>query len=274
MTPEQYCLDKAAPAGSNFYYCSLFHHPKQKRILYALFSFQQELIDTVSECQDTGVARIKLQWWREECIRLFSAEARHPVTKELQHLLPDLQLQQGSLLTLINVIEHEVSPAPSESLLALTQVLAQGRGLVWQLAAQACGTSDEQTIEEVKRIAGLNNALELFQFSSRQLSRGYCPYPLLEMEKFDLHHEAILHDESKEAITALHKHLYTQLHQSLRQSITKIKAANSKASLFALVQAHIAKSTCELLIKNNKHLTGFPPSLTPIRKLWIAWRLK
>jgi 15-cis-phytoene synthase len=274
MTPEQYCLDKAAPAGSNFYYCSLFHHPKQKRILYALFSFQQELIDTVSECQDTGVARIKLQWWREECIRLFSAEARHPVTKELQHLLPDLQLQQGSLLTLINVIEHEVSPAPSESLLALTQLLAEGRGIVWQLAAQACGTSDAEAVEALKRIAGLNNALELFQFSSQQLSRGYCPFPVVEMEKFGLHHEAILDGKNKKAITALHEHFYHHLHQSLQQSISKMKATNSKASLFALIQAHISKSTCELLIKKNEHITTLPPSLTPIRKLWIAWRLK
>ena len=165
MTPEQYCLDKAAPAGSNFYYCSLFHKPKQKRLLRALFSFQQELINTVSECQDAGVARIKLQWWREECIRLFSAEARHPVTKELQSLMPDLQLQQNSLLTLINVSETEVSPAPNESLHTLTQLLAEGRGLVWQLAAQACGTSDEEAFEEVKRMGGLNNALEFFQFS-------------------------------------------------------------------------------------------------------------
>ena len=274
MTPEQYCLDKAAPAGSNFYYCSLFHQPKQKRVLYAMFSFQQELIETVSECQDTGVARIKLQWWREECIRLFNSEARHPVTKELQSLMPDLQLQLDSLLTLINVIENEVNPVAAESLHSLTELLAEGRGLVWQLAAQACGTADEQTIEEVKRISALNNALEFFQFSAQQLNRGYCPYPLLEMEKFDLHHDAILDGESKEAISALHEHLYTQLHQSLRQSINKIMTANSKASLFALVQAHIAKSTCKLLIKNDKHITAPPPSLTPIRKLWIAWRVK
>jgi phytoene synthase len=121
MKPEQYCLDMAAPAGSSLYYATLYSPAREKRKLHAIFAFQQELLNTVFECEDAGVARLKLQWWGEEIMRLFASESRHPVTRELEKLLPELQLQQNELLSLISAIEYEINPAAAESIQALIE---------------------------------------------------------------------------------------------------------------------------------------------------------
>ena len=83
MTPDQYCQDKAAKSGSSFYYSFLFLPPPQRQAITALYAFCREVDDVVDECTDTNVARIKLQWWREEIGRLFAGTSRHPVGQAL-----------------------------------------------------------------------------------------------------------------------------------------------------------------------------------------------
>ena len=86
MTPEEYCRNKAAPAGSNLYYSTLYHDAQTRRILHALFALHYELNEVVYESSDAGATRVTLYWWIEEIGRLFSREARHPVTRELSQL--------------------------------------------------------------------------------------------------------------------------------------------------------------------------------------------
>lgn len=84
MTPDEYCQDKTAKSGSSFYYSFLFLPPPQRRAITALYAFCREVDDVVDECEDANVARIKLQWWREEAARIFDGTPRHPVAQALQ----------------------------------------------------------------------------------------------------------------------------------------------------------------------------------------------
>jgi len=92
MSPDQYCQDKAARSGSSFYYSFLFLPAARRRAITALYAFCREVDDIVDECSDTGVARRKLDWWREELERCFAGEPRHPVTQALQQPLADHNL--------------------------------------------------------------------------------------------------------------------------------------------------------------------------------------
>ena len=76
----EYCVNKAIPDGSSFYYATLFETQKNKTVLIAFHAFLFELSNIIIECNDPGVARIKLKWWQEEIERLFRHQPRHPVT--------------------------------------------------------------------------------------------------------------------------------------------------------------------------------------------------
>ena len=275
MTPELYCQEKAAPAGSSLYYSTLFHNQQQKRRLHALFALQRELLDTVTECQDAGIARIKLQWWCEEIDRLFSSQARHPVSKALQELMPDLKLEKASLFNLVNKIEKDLSPPLAESLQQLVEHFSAGRGSIWQIAAIACGCQDSQTIAQVVSIAGLSGCMESFQMARQQLNRGYCPYPRREMEKHGLNHETLLQQDKLPALTELQAGLYATIRSALGQNTLALAANDRSSILFALSMARIGEATCARLQKRSGDLSASHPlSLTPLRKLWIAWRSK
>lgn len=275
MSPELYCREKAAPAGSSLYYSSLFHSQQQKRKLHALFALQRELLDTVTECQDPGIARIKLQWWCEEIDRLFSNQARHPVSKALQELMPDLKLEKTSLLNLVNEIEKDISPPAPGSLQQLIEHFSAGRGLAWQIAAVACGCQDGQAIAQVINIAGLSACMESFQMARRQLNRGYCPYPLHEMEKHGLNHQSLLQQDKLPALAELQAGLFATIQSALAKNSLALATKDRPSVLFALSMARINEATCARLQKQSADISASHPlSLTPLRKLWIAWRVK
>lgn len=274
MTPEHYCQEKAAPVGSNFYYAALFHSAPQKRSLHALFALQQELIDTVIECQDAGVARIKLQWWSEEIRRLFANEARHPVSKALQALQPELKLEQSSLLSMIMTNADAINPAQAESLEQLIEDKCRQLGACWQMAARACHYDDTQTSEFVVKIAGLCGALDHFQLARQHLNRGYSPFPRLEMEALGLNDNDLLCANKSASQRKLLTGLFTSLHRALVPYVTNLSDKEQPSILFARVMARITQTNCTLLQKQSELIPSQALLLTPLRKLWIAWRTK
>jgi len=274
MKPEVYCQQKAAPAGSSLYYSTLFHNPRQKRNLHAVFALQQELVDTISEYQDAGVARIKLQWWRDEIDRLFASQPRHPITRVLQELLPDLKLDQDNLRNLVYAIESEINLPQSDSLEQLIEYFSAGRGTTWQTAAIASGCQENKSIVQIVKIGGLITCLEFFQFARQRLRRGDCPYPLLEMEKHGLDQQTLLQQDKLSALSQLHTELCATIGSELTQCAQAISSTERLSVLFALTTAHIAMTTCNRIQKQHGALPAQPISLSPLRKLWIAWRIK
>jgi len=92
MTPDQYCQEKAARSGSSFYYSFLFLPTEQRRAIVALYAFCREVDDVVDRVGDPGVARAKLEWWREEIERLYAGRPLHPVTRALQPVIERVNL--------------------------------------------------------------------------------------------------------------------------------------------------------------------------------------
>jgi phytoene synthase len=72
MSPDEYCQQKTVQSGSSFYYSFLFLPPERRRAITALYAFCREVDDTVDECTDQSIARIKLAWWRNEVSAMYN----------------------------------------------------------------------------------------------------------------------------------------------------------------------------------------------------------
>ena len=274
MTPADYCQEKAAADGSNLYYACLFYPPLKRRIILALFALQQELIDTVLDCQDPGVARIKLQWWGEELARLDAKQARHPVSKELQSLASEFDLDMPGLLEVLRASADEISPLPAKSLSELVEHKTRAQSSSWQMSARACGCLDELALEEVANIAGLCYSLEWLKSARQHLNRGYCPFPESEMRLHGLVHDDLLNGAGSSSIMQLQRDLFSNIRTSLQLSFAKLQQQRQPEVLFALIMASIAETNCGILEKRAAPLLSQPLSPTPLKKLWLAWRTK
>src|ERR1700712_153359 len=109
MTPDEYCQQKAAKSGSSFYYSFLFLPPERRRAITALYAFCREVDDTVDECTDESLARIKLAWWRTEVAAMYAGKPTHPVMLALQPHVAPFGLQQEHLQAVIDGMEMDLN---------------------------------------------------------------------------------------------------------------------------------------------------------------------
>ena len=79
MDPDRYCLDEAAPPGSSLYYATLFTGARERDALVAVHAFRRTLLGIVETIADPIVRAHKLNWWSDEIMEARDGRARHPV---------------------------------------------------------------------------------------------------------------------------------------------------------------------------------------------------
>ncbi len=240
---EDYCRIKAAPAGSIFYYCTLYIRPEQKRAFHALHSFGIEVAEVLAECADPGIARIKLAWWQDEIQRLYNHQSRHPVSHELQPLIDAFPLEQNSFRGIIRHYEQRLNQGTQPLLFdELHTAMSSGPGELWKLTATLCGVQPQHT-ETWKNCGALFGIFEL------------------------LHQRPLLMIENPAAITR-------QLQARLETALPQLPPDKSSSNMCILIMARIVLATCHEMLEDEDRLLREKVSLTPLRKFWIAWRTK
>ncbi len=105
--PDWSFPNRATPLGSATYYAVRFS-PQTDRLAAAQLLAWYQLIDEIGHNpRDPGVARLKLDWWREETANTVQGDARHPLMTALhQHGLDETALP--SMLSIIDTVEQEI----------------------------------------------------------------------------------------------------------------------------------------------------------------------
>ena len=273
MTPEQYCRNKAAPAGTNLYYSTLYHDPPGKRKLHALFAFYQELGEVVYSSSDPGAARVTLYWWFEEIGRLFAGEPRHPVTRELSQLdsadyLPQQEMM-GCVATMAQFLDAPEAGAYHDWL----KRHSTASGNIWKAAGQACGCTDPDTLATLATAGCCYGAFELLH-QVRHFARTRPQHtPVLNyLSKHNLNLEAIIQPESGDAGTAFFTELFELIQNEIQTCLANLRGKDAGNLLFAVTMLKILGALCREYRSAATPITHTRISLTPIRKLWIAWR--
>ena len=272
MTPEEYCRNKAAPAGSNLYYSTLYHDAQTRRILYALFAFQHELNEVVCESSDPGAARVTLYWWFEEIGRLFSGEARHPVTRELSQLDNADYLSRQELLASIAATAQFLDTPESAPYQAWLARHDAASGYIWKAAGQACGCSDPDILAALASAGSCHGAFELLHHVRHFAGLGLnvLPSDLLANHNLDL--ETVIRPDAGVTTSGFFTDLFDWLHNDIRNCLTTLQGKDTGAPLFSITLLKILYALCREYRSAGQPITHTRISLTPIRKLWIAWR--
>ena len=272
MTPEEYCRNKAAPAGSNLYYSTLYHDAQTRRILHALFAFLHELNEVVCESSDPGAARVTLYWWFEEIGRLFDGEARHPVTRELSRFenagFLSRQELLGGIAAAVRLLDTPEG-GPYRSWLARHDA---GSGRIWKTAGLACGCSDPDTLAALAGAGACHGALELLHHVRHFAGLGLnvLPSDLLARHNLDL--ETIIQPDAGATATGFFAGLFDRLREDMETNLAALQEQGAGAPLFAITLLKILHALCREYHSAGQPITHSRLSLTPIRKLWIAWR--
>lgn len=273
MDPKEYCRSKATPPGTSLYYSLLFVPEAQRHAVTALYAYQKEVVGIVAECSDVGVAQTKLQWWQEEIARLFAGCPRHPVTQTLATPIKIYDLPQQSFLQVIGGAANDLGQSTYPSFQALITYCYQISGVISLMAAEIYGYQDSGTRIYAENLGIALQLTHILRNVRRDADQGRIYLPREELTRFQVSTEDILTRYiNSQGIAALLAQQASQARQYFRSALTKLGKHDRQAQYAGLTQIALG-----LNILNAMEEDGYPvlqrrTSLTPLRKLWIAWR--
>lgn len=278
MTPEQYVQDKAAKSGSSFYYTFLFLPPVQRAAITAFYAFCREVDDVVDDVHDASVARSKLAWWRNEVHASFAhGQPTHPVTQALMPHAPRFHIQASQLQGIIDGVEMDLEQTRWLDYAGLQRYCHHVAGLVGIVAASIFAGEKAQPISEATRQYADKLGLA-FQLTNvirdvgEDARRGRIYLPLDELKQFEVKPADIINGKYSDAYSALMQMQCARARALYHEALALLPAAEHKPQRPGLAMAAIYKTLLEEIERDQYQVLHQRISLTPVRKLWLAWK--
>ncbi|MDZ7736364.1 MAG: squalene/phytoene synthase family protein [Gammaproteobacteria bacterium] len=279
MTPVEtdtdtaaYFETAAAPPGSGLYYACLFTEPRYRPQILALHTLENELVKSLTSIQDPGVARLRLEWWCEEIQRAGNAEARHPLGRELQPYILDGVPDARSLIDAIQALESELLVTDADDFSQLQQQYRDHFGPLWRLSAACCGVTGDAALASAARLGGLHHMSRALQDLSRSLQQGRCrPLPRGELDAAGLVPETLAAATNRNDILASQ---VRRLRRTLDEAWHDYPPDLAPPFLHGLILCRLDAVLLEEIEQDGARLLEQSYSLTPLRRLWLAWRTR
>ena len=272
MTPDQYCQDKAAQSGSSFYYSFLFLPPDKRRAITALYAFCREVDDVVDECSDVNVARTTLAWWRVQVAAVYQGTPQHPVAQALVPVVKQFKLKQQHLHEIIDGMEMDLQQHQYADFAALQQYCYRVASVVGLLSAEIFGHRDPQTLKYAHDLGMAFQLTNIIRDMSEDARRGRIYIPQDELAQFGVHTRDILAGRENAGFQQLMRFQIERAQRFYQQAFAQLPAADRKAQRTGLIMAAIYRATLDEISASGCHVLKERISLTPLRKLWLAWK--
>ena len=272
MKPDQYCQQKAAQSGSSFYYSFLFLPPERRRAITALYAFCREVDDVVDECADADVARAKLTWWRNETAAIYGGAPQHPVAQALVPVVRSFRLPQERLQEIIDGMEMDLAQRRYVDFSALRVYCHRVAGVVGLLSAEIFGYSDPATLRYAENLGLAFQLTNIVRDVGEDARRDRVYLPLDELARHGVTVADLMHARAGDGFSRLMEFQIERALGFYRDALALLPAADRKAQRPGLVMAAIYQALLDEIRADSAQVLTSRVALTPLRKLWIAWR--
>jgi len=273
MSPDQYCQEKAGQSGSSFYYSFLFIPAAQRRAMTALYAFCREVDDVVDECSEREVARRKLDWWREEIERCFAAQARHPITQALQPAVQEYNLPLEYFQEIIDGMFMDLEQSRYESFRELSLYCHRVAGVVGLLSAEICGYRHRNTLKYAQELGTALQLTNIIRDVREDAVRGRIYLPLDELLEYRINPHDLLLGSASAALQELLIFQAQRARRYYQRALSLLPEQDRYAQCSSLIMGTIYQTLLNEMEADHFQVMQHRVRLTPLRKLWIAWRV-
>ena len=272
MTPHEYCQQKAAASGSSFYYSFLFLPEDRRRAITALYAYCREVDDVVDECSDAAVARMKLAWWRKEVAAAFHGGAQHPVARALAEIAPRYEITEERLNEIITGMEMDLDYNRYPDFATLKLYCHRVAGVVGLLSAGIFGYQDPRTLEYAADLGFAFQLTNIIRDVGEDARRNRVYIPLDELAQHGVAADEIVHGRESERFQRLMAFQVERAMAAYDRAFEKLPAVDRRQQLAGIIMAAIYQTLLDEIRADGCRVLTRRTSLTPVRKLWIAWR--
>lgn len=274
MTPQEYVQDKAAASGSSFYYAFLFLPRDRRAAITAFYAFCREVDDVVDEVTDPALAQTKLGWWEAEVERAYAGQPSHPVMQALMPLSGMFGIEQRHLQSVIEGCRMDLTQTRYLDFAALRTYCHLVAGIVGEVSARIFGQSHERTTEFAHRLGLAFQLTNIIRDVGEDAMRGRIYLPIDELQRFDVKAHELLNRIYSERFTALMSFQAARAHATYDEAMALLPPGDRRSQKPGLMMASIYRTLLREIERDDFQVLHQRVSLTPLRKLWLAWKVQ
>ncbi|RYF26652.1 MAG: squalene synthase HpnD [Comamonadaceae bacterium] len=274
MNPEQYVQQKAAGSGSSFYYAFLFLPAARRAAITAFYAFCREVDDVVDEVSDAGVARTKLAWWQAEVATAFAGKPSHPVLQALMPHTATYGIQERHLQAVIEGCQMDLEQTRYLDFAGLTRYCHLVAGVVGEVAARIFGQTEDATTAYAHKLGLAFQLTNIIRDVGEDAMMGRIYLPVSELQQFDVKAHEILKRQYSDRFTALMRFQAERAHALYDEALAMLPAQDRRTQKPGLMMASIYRTLLREIEHENFQVLHQRIALTPLRKLWLAWKMQ
>ena len=274
MRPEQYVQEKAAGSGSSFYYAFLFLPAPRRAAITAFYAFCREVDDVVDEAVDMGVAATKLAWWSQEVKRAFQGNPTHPAMRALLPHAANYGIEERHLQDVIAGCRMDLEQTRYLDYPNLERYCHLVAGVVGEVAARIFGQEAAQTTQYAHTLGQALQLTNIIRDVGEDALRGRIYLPVSELQQFDVKAHEVLKRQYSDRFTALMQFQSRRAHALYDQALQLLPDQDRRGQKPGLMMASIYRTLLREIEAANFQVLHQRVRLTPLRKLWLAWRVQ
>ena len=273
-TPEQYVQNKAAASGSSFYYAFLFLPADRRAAITAFYAFCREVDDVVDDAIDPGVAATKLAWWATEVGNAFAGRPSHPVMKALMPHAAPFGIEERQLQEVIQGCEMDLQQTRYLDFAGLQRYCHLVAGVVGEVSARIFGQTDAQTTEYAHKLGLALQLTNIIRDVGEDAMRGRIYLPVNELQQFEVKAHEVLGRVHSDRFVALMRFQAQRAQSLYDEALALLPAADRRTQKPGLMMASIYRTLLREIEDENFQVLHQRIALTPLRKLWLAWKVQ
>jgi len=272
VDPDEYCATKAAASGSSFYYAFLFLPPERRRAITALYAYCREVDDIVDEVGDPAVAQAKLGWWMQEIDRLFAGSAQHPVSRALAPHLGSFGITRERMLQILEGMQMDLRQTRYLDYPSLQRYCHLVAGVVGEMSAGIFGATVDTTLAYARSLGQSLQMVNILRDVGEDARRGRIYLPIDDLQRFNVKAADLLEARYVDGFPPLMRFEAQRARGLYREALALLPDADRRAQRPGLIMGAIYLSLLDELEDTGFRVLHQRIALTPLRKLWIAWR--
>ena len=267
MDPDRYCLDAAAPPGSSLYYATLFAGTRERAAFVAVHALRHALLDIVDTIADANVRASKLNWWSGEIMEARDGSPHHPVSLAITRNCGKPLWSRPEVLAMLSAVARvSADDGIASEAVRDTFCIHVGGG-----TARLCMAAVESESGDGARdqIGALGAALEGAMLAGApSVHSGLRRLPTSAPDSSG----RVDHDESGSGPEQIAEER-ARARQALADAIGGVPPRAGPATFVYRTLAHIQLAALAQALRRPAGTAPLVASVSPIRKLWIAWRV-
>jgi 15-cis-phytoene synthase len=272
VKPHEYCQERTAGSGSNFYFAFQFLPERERRGIIALYAFCREVDDVVDNMREPDVARTKLDWWAAEIDRLFAGTPQHPVTRALSEVLEYADLQAEYFHEIIDGMRMDLDHEGYESWSELNLYCWRAAGVVGLLSAAIFGYDDRGTEQYAQALGIAFQLTNIIRDVGEDARRGRVYLAREDLRKHGVGADDLTANTTSPALAALLGVYADRARQHYDKALAALPEGDRYRQRSGLMMAAIYRTLLDRIEAGGFRVLERRARLNPLRKLWLAWR--